>query len=657
MSRVLHVIGFLLAPLLASAAPRPNILLIVADDMGYSDIGCYGGEIHTPNLDNLAAAGLRYTRFYNTSRCWASRASILTGHYPQAIRRDLLPEVDRGEYGMFGPTSGANGIRPRWAQMLPAYLKPLGYRSYHSGKWHMDGDRLAAGFDRSYSLEDHNRFFSPQNHFEDDKPLPPVNPDSGYYSTRYIADHAIKCLKEHAEKFPDKPFFEYLAFTAPHFPLQALPEDIAIYKDRYRAGWDAIRNERLARMKKMGIVDCALSPLEPATIPRWNLTEDEMHKQIDPDETGRAVPWDSLTPDQQKFQADKMAVHAAMVHRMDIEIGRVLGQLHAMGALDNTLVMFVSDNGASSEQILRGDGNDPSAAVGSAKSYLGLGPGWATASNTPFRLHKSWTYEGGIATPLIVSWFAGNLDYGQLRHVPGHLIDLLPTVLEITGAQSPAAVAGMAAPLLPGKSLLSSFARGGALKRDSLWFHHDGHRAIIAGNWKLVCQYEQPWELYNIQTDRGETNNLAAKHPEKVMELELAWLKEAETLRRLAQQDPPAAQTTPAVDPNAKKATQAAFKLKLKPGMAAEYKKRHDEIWPELSKAIRDAGISDFTIYLDEETNTLFSVQKLAPENTASKLRETELMRKWWKHMAPLMETNPDLSPVRAPLKEVFHQD
>ncbi|MEY4387781.1 MAG: Arylsulfatase [Verrucomicrobiota bacterium] len=647
---------------------RPNLLIIVADDMGFSDLGCYGGEIQTPNLDGLAANGLRFTQFYNTSRCWASRASILTGYYPQAVRRDLLPEVDRGEYGMFGPISGANGIRPRWAQMLPAFLKPLGYRSYHSGKWHMDGDRLAAGFDHSYSLEDHNRFFNPQNHLEDDVKLPPVEPGSGYYSTTFIANHAIKCLKEHAEKFPDRPFFEYLAFTAPHFPLQALPEDIAIYQDRYLGGWDEIRKERLARMKKLGIVDCKLSPLEPETAPRWNLTDAEMHSQISSDELGHAVPWSGLTPGQRKFQAAKMAVHAAMVHRMDIEIGRVLDQIKAMGQLDNTLVMFVSDNGASAEQILRGDGNDPSAPIGSATSYLGIGPGWSSAANTPFRLHKSWTHEGGIATPLIAHWPAGIKSHGELRRDPGHLIDLVPTALEVSGAMRPTEVAGLPVPALPGKSLVPDFTRDGAVKRDSLWFYHDGHRAARAGDWKLVGKSGEPWELYNLKDDRSETRNLAAKNPTKVAELELAWLKEADLLRRLAMQDLPETKGAPAVDPNAKKSALAApaavpdytinaAKLKLKPGMGDEYKKRHDAIWPELSEAIRAAGISDFSIFLDEETGTLFSVQKVATTNTTAELRKSEIMHQWWKHMADIMEVNPDNSPVRVPLKQMFHQN
>ncbi len=662
MSYRFHLACMVLATACATAAPRPNILLIVSDDMGYSDIGCYGGEIQTPRLDRLAADGLRFTRFYNASRCWASRASILTGYYPQAIRRDMLPDEDRGEYGMFGETSGANGIRPRWARMLPAWLREAGYRNYHSGKWHMDGDRLPAGFDRSYSLEDHNRFFSPENHYLDDVKLPPVKRDSGYYSTIHIADHAIQCLKEHAEKHADRPFFEYLAFTAPHFPLHALPEDIAIYRDRYLAGWDKIRDERFARLREMGIVTGELPPPEPLVFPRWNLTQEEQIGQISPHEVAFAVAWDSLTPEQQRFQATKMAIHAAMIHRMDIEIGRVLAQIEAMGKMDDTIVIFLADNGASPEQILRGDGHDPAAEPGSAGCYLGLGAGWSTAANTPFRLHKSWTHEGGIRTPFIVHWPAGFRERGSLRHQAAHANDLVPTLLELAGVKVPEAIDGLDVPPLHGRSLVPVMHDAAAASpHDALWFYHDGHRGLIAGDWKLVVRFGMPPELYRISGDPGETMNLAAENPDKVSELERIFNRLAEDFRQLATQDPPASESLPVVDPNAVKndarATKVAFKLKLKPGMAEEYRKRHDEIWPELSKAIRDAGVSDFTIYLDEETNTLFSVQKLAPDHTAAKLRDTELMRKWWAHMAPLMETHQDLSPVRSPLKEVFHQD
>ena len=519
-------------------AKPPNILIIVADDMGFSDIGCYGGEIRTPVLDGLAKGGLRFTQFYNTSRCWASRASLLTGYYPQAIRRDILPSEDRGEYGMFGKTSGANGIRPGWARMLPEFLKPLGYRNYHSGKWHMDGDRLPAGFDRSYSLEDHNRFFSPASHFEDDVALPAVEPGSGYYSTSYIASHAIKCLKEHEEKFPDKPFFEYLAFTAPHFPLQALPEDIAVYQDRYKVGWDVIRAERFKRLKEMGIVDSGLSPLEPDAVPRWNLTDEEQRTQISPGEMGRAVAWDSLNDVQKDFQAAKMAIHAAMVHRMDIEIGRVLDQLRAMNALDNTLVFFMSDNGASAEMMVRGDGHDSNAEPGSGATYLSIGPGWSSLANTPFRRHKTWVHEGGISTPLIVHWPKGIAARGELRQTPGHLIDLVPTILDAAGVEPIDRWEGKPMPSAPGKSLRPLFAKDHSITRDSLWWLHEGNRALRVGDMKIVAVgKDSPWELYDVSTDRAESKNLAKESPEKVDELSAIWTKQLQEFTALALRD------------------------------------------------------------------------------------------------------------------------
>lgn len=667
MKRALPILCLFLAsafaPCPASPAPRPNVLLIVSDDMGYSDIGCYGGEIQTPNIDRLAANGLRFTRFYNTARCWSTRAALLTGYYPQAIRRDMLPGEDRGEYGMFGATSGANGIRPRWARLLPAYLRDAGYRNYHSGKWHIDGNRLPAGFDRSYSLEDHNRFFSPENHFEDDVKLPPMKRDSGYYSTIHIADHALRCLDEHAKEHADRPFFSFLAFTAPHFPLQALPEDIAIYRDRYLEGWDKIRTARHARLRETGIVSGALPPLDTLNFPRWNLTQQEQIELISPHEVALAVPWESLTPEQKRFQATKMAIHAAMIHRMDIEIGRVLDRIEKMGALDNTIVIFLADNGASPEQILRGDGHKPDSEPGSADSYLGLGAGWSSAANSPFRLHKCWSHEGGIITPLVVHWPAGIKDRNALRTQPGHVVDLVPTLMELAGVSLPEKFDGLDVPPLHGRSLVAAMKDAAASPtHDSLWFYHDGHRALRKGDWKLVANHGLAPELYNLAEDPTETKNLATQNPAKVKELGSEFGRLTESFRQLAAQDPPSTKDLPAVDPNAAKKTAAessrvAFKLKLKPGMAAEYKKRHDEIWPELSTAIRNAGIRDFSIYHDEETNILFGMQKLEPGNTAALLRDTEIMRKWWAHMAPLMETNPDQSPVRIPLKEMFHQD
>jgi arylsulfatase A-like enzyme len=523
----LVVFGFArLAP--AAAAPvKPNILLIVADDMGFSDAGCYGGEIQTPNLDRLAKNGLRFTQFYNTARCWPSRASLLTGYYAQAVRRDNLPGVG----------GGAQGVRPKWARLLPQYLKPLGYRSYHSGKWHLDGPRLAGGFDRSYSLEDHNRYFAPRDHFEDDRKLPPVEPGSNFYTTTFIADHAIKCLQEHAAQYGRQPFFHYLAFTSPHFPLQALPQDIAVYQDRYRVGWDVIRRERHERMEKMGLVKGALSKLDPDVWPSWNLTEEKLRERIGPGEAGRAIPWNDLTAEQKGFQAMKMSLHAAMVHRMDIEIGRVLDQLKTMGALDNTLVFFLSDNGASAEQIIRGDLHDRTAPPGSAPTFLSLGPGWSSAANTPLRLHKSWVHEGGISTPLIVHWPAGLKVHGKLRHNPGHLIDLAPTILELAGGQWPATLDDQPVPPPPGRSLVPAFTRDGSVTRDYLWWFHDGNRAIRMGDWKLVANHQGPWELYNLRSDRIESRNLAGNHSDKVRELEQAWARHAEEFRVLATAD------------------------------------------------------------------------------------------------------------------------
>ncbi|MGD0093765.1 MAG: arylsulfatase [Planctomycetota bacterium] len=513
----------------AEAAPaRPNVVIILADDMGFSDAGCYGSEIQTPNLDKLASGGLRFTQFYNTTRCWPSRASILTGYYAQQVRRDAMPGL---------PNGGTGGVRPAWAQLLPELLRPLGYRSYHSGKWHVDGKVLAGGFDHSYSLNDHDRYFNPRQHTLDDRPLPAVAPGSGYYTSTAIAQHAIEMLAEHQAQHREQPFFLYLAFNAPHFPLHALPEDIAIYRERYRDGWDALRQERFGRMQKLGIVNCALSKLDPDFVPSWNLSAQKLRELIGPGEVGRAVPWDSLNAEQKEFQPVKMAIHAAMIHRMDIEIGRVLEQLRTMGVFENTVVFFMSDNGASAEQIIRGDKHDPAAPPGSAKTFLSIGPPWSTAANTPYRLHKSWVHEGGISTPLIVHWPQGIAARGELRHDPGHLIDLAPTILELAGGKWPETCGGKAVPAPPGKSLVPAFAKDNAVSHDYFWWYHIGNKALRAGDWKLVATAQGTWELYDLSTDRCESKNLAAEHPEKAKELEDAWQKHAAEFLKLATQD------------------------------------------------------------------------------------------------------------------------
>jgi arylsulfatase len=502
--------------------PRPNVVIIVADDMGFSDAGCYGGEIRTPVLDRLAQGGLRFTQFYNTARCWPSRACILTGFYAQQVNRDPM------------------GTRPAWARLLPDFLKPLGYRSYHAGKWHVDGKVLDGGFDHSYCLDDHDRNFNPKKHTLDDRPLPPVEPGSGYYTTTAITQHAIDMLAGHQKDQAGKPFFLYLAFTVPHFPLHAPPEDIAVYKDRYAAGWDVVRRERHGRLTKMGIVNNPLPPLDTGVVPPWNLSPEKLRELVGPGEAARAVPWETLTGEQKSFQAAKMAVHAAMVHRMDIEIGRVIAQLEAMKALENTLICFVSDNGASAEQIIRGDKHDPAAPPGSAPTFLCLGPGWSSASNAPFRLHKSWVHEGGVSTPLIVHWPAGIRDGGALRRAPGHLVDLVPTVLELAGGKPFETWDGKPVPPLAGRSLVPAFAADAPLPRDFIYFEHIGNQAIRMGDWKLVAQAKRPWELYDLRTDRGEMDDLAAREPGRVAELSARWKQLAEAFRIQGGRPPPA---------------------------------------------------------------------------------------------------------------------
>ena len=375
-----------LATLLSAQNQRPNIVIVIADDMGYSDAGCYGGEIETPNLDRLASDGVRFTTFYNTGRCWPTRAALMTGYYPQQIRMDP-----------------PKGRLPEWTRTLPHYLAPLGYRSYHSGKWHVRGAPLPVkdgGFDRSYLVSDQDRFFSPRRTSLDDEALPPVDVDAGYYATTAITDHAVEFLQRHHKAHAGEPFFLYLAYTAPHFPLHALQKDIDKYRDRYLEGWDVMREDRFKRLREGGFINTTLSEREPATKPAWNLPEAELQDKIGPGEAGHAVEWTSLTGEQKRFQATKMAIHAAMIDRVDQETGRVLGQIRDMGVYDNTLIFFLSDNGASAEQIIRGDMHDKTAPAGSAMSYLCLGPGFSTAANTPFRRHKSWVHEGGISTPL-----------------------------------------------------------------------------------------------------------------------------------------------------------------------------------------------------------------------------------------------------------------
>lgn len=516
--------------LAADASPqqnpkRPNVLLIMADDLGYSDLGCYGSEIETPNLDRLAKNGLQFTSFYNTARCWPTRAALLTGYYAQQVQRDELPGIKRAN-------------RPAWARLVPAMLKSAGYRSYHSGKWHLDGMPVQTGFDHSYYLQDQGRFFSPKAHYEDDKKLPAVKRGSGYYGTTAIGEHAVKCLQQHASEHSDTPFFHYLAFTAPHFPLHALPKDIARYEGKYDAGWEKIRADRFRRIQALGLVDGELSTVETEVGPPYAFPN--AMKQLGAGEANRPIPWNELTAEQKAFQSKKMTLHAAMVDRVDQEIGRVLKQLESTNQLDNTLIFFLSDNGASAEIMVRTDGHDPSAEPGSAASYLCLGPGWSTVCNTPFRRHKTWVHEGGTSTPLIAHWPNGISGKGELRHSPGHVTDIVPTILELAGASQFEKPPAADIPKSPGRSLTPLFAGENAARRNEFWWYHDDHKAIRQGQWKLVAAKGDPWELYDLGKDRTEQYNVAERNLRRVHQMSKRWQEQTDSFIELARKFPSA---------------------------------------------------------------------------------------------------------------------
>ena len=497
----------------APTPPRPNVVVILADDLGFSDLGCYGGEIETPNLDRLAEGGLRFTQFYNTSRCWPTRAALLSGYYAQQVRRDALP----------GSPGGMRMTRPEWARLLPELLRPAGYRSYHSGKWHVDGKVLPTGFDRSLSTNNDGNLFSAKGNLIDDQPAPEPAAGSPYYITTGAADHAIECLRDHAANYAGRPFFHYIAFLAPHFPLHALPEDIAKYRDRYVSGWEEMRRTRHARQEKLGLLKTPMAPMEREVGPPYAFPKDIL--RLGPGEINRPLPWDELTPEQQRFQATKMAIHAAMVDCMDREIGRIVDQIKKMGVFEDTLILFLSDNGASAEMMIRASGHDPEAPMGSEKTFLCLGPGFSSASNTPFRRHKTWVHEGGISTPFIAHWPKGIAERGTLRRAPAHVIDVVPTVLELAGVAPTSEWAGKPVPASPGRSLVSALAADVPVPHEFLWWLHEGHRAVRVGDWKLVSSAKPngEWELYNLATDRGETTNLAAAQPERVKDMAAKW--------------------------------------------------------------------------------------------------------------------------------------
>jgi len=473
----------------AATGRRPNIILILADDLGFSDVGCYGSEIATPNLDVLAAGGMRFTQFYNAARCCPTRASLLTGQYPHAVG-----------VGHMGRDFNLPGYRGRLSEncvTIAEAVRQAGYHALMSGKWHVGmspGHRpLDRGFEHYFGiLSGACNYFRPERHrmlMLDDRQIEPDDPR--FYMTDAITDRAVGYIEQYAGR--GQPFFLYVAYTAPHAPLHAWPEDIARYRGKYRVGWDELRRRRHRRMIELGVIDprWPLSPRDPEA-PAWADVSDEDRADL------------------------KMSVFAAQVDRMDRGIGRIVARVRASGIENHTLILFLSDNGGCAEDM---DEGRPGAPIGTIDSSIGYGPPWANLSDTPFRRFKRMTHEGGIATPLIAYWPAVITRGGQITHQVGHVIDLLPTILDVTGAEYPKSFHGRDIRPADGLSLLPVLQgreRGG---HEFLAWEHEGNRAIRCGKWKLVSCYPGPWELYDLEADRTELNDLADRMPEKVREL------------------------------------------------------------------------------------------------------------------------------------------
>lgn len=495
---------------------RPNILIIMADDMGYSDIGAYGGEIKTPALDRLAKNGIRFTNFYNVARCCPTRAALLTGRHPhQAGMAGMVSSLDSE------PEAGPyQGYLNKQSATIAEVLSQSGYRTYMSGKWHV-GEKpehwpTKRGFDHYFGLisgaSSYYKIRKDQPRVRqmvlDGKPWDP--PEEGFYMTDATSEYANRWLDSHAGEHSEKPFFLYVAYTAPHWPLHAPEKVVDKYEGRYMIGWDSLRAERFARMQKMGILTKhhQLTP-RPENIPAWKEVPREERKE-----------WDR-----------RMAVYAAMVDRMDQGIGRILEKLEAQGELENTLVLFLSDNGGSHENIMGRGLHNEEASIGSRGSFTAYRRPWANASNTPFRRYKSWAHEGGIATPLIAHWPKGINQDGRLNRSSGYVLDLMATSVDVAGATYPDSLDGHRVMPVSGKSLVPVFKGVGREGHQTMYWEHFGARAVREGTWKLVKgRGEGPWELYNLKNDPTETKNLADQEPRRVEHLKAKWTAWADSV-------------------------------------------------------------------------------------------------------------------------------
>ncbi len=494
---------------------KPNIVLILADDLGYSDLSCFGGEIDTPNIDSLASNGLRFTQFYNSARCCPSRASLLTGVYPH--------QAGVGEMTEDRETPGYRGFLKDQCVTLAQVLKGGDYHTYLAGKWHVGKQGpIKKGFDEFYGLLGGFTSFWDQ---KDYSRLPEGRPqhqykDGEFYATDAITDYALDFMED--SRKDDKPYFLYLSYNAPHFPLQAPEADVAKYEGMYDRGWDRIREERFNRLKELKLIpeDAKLPPRSEY----WS-RDREIH--------GVIPSWDSLDPDRQKDLSKRMAIYAAMVDRMDQNIGRVIEDLRENNELDNTLILFCSDNGACGEWDPWGFDNWITTSnflhrkgdldkMGGPDSYHSYGSGWASACSTPLRLYKHYGHEGGISTPLIAQWPKVVTRQGEIDHRPGHFIDFMATMVDIAGVEYPEKYEGHQILPMEGKSMLPAFL-GKEEEQRTLCFEHEQHCGIRHGKWKLSKIKERDWELYNIENDRNELVNVADIYPELVEKLTSMW--------------------------------------------------------------------------------------------------------------------------------------
>lgn len=522
---------------------RPNIVVIMSDDMGFSDIGSYGGEINTPNLDALAANGVRFTQFYNNARCCPTRASLLTGLYPHEAGIGHMMN-DRGHDGYRGDLN-------RQSVTIAEALKPAGYATYAVGKWHVTPGQnaqelarthnwpLQRGFDRYYgTIHGAGSFYDPSSLVRDNRLITVANDveyqPPRYYYTDAISDHAARFI---TETKPGQPFFMYVAYTAAHWPMHALDSDIAKYKSKYDAGYGPIRQARREKAARLGLID-----------PRWPMSP-------------QAGDWDQV--DDKAWEARGMEVYAAMVDNMDQGIGRIIATLKKEGHFDNTLIFFLQDNGGCAELTGRSPSKanpqttrppqatfapmakddqqfnsvpaqtrlgfpvimGPGVLPGPDDTYIAYGRGWANVSNTPFREYKHWTHEGGISTPAIAHWPNGIPVRARNRLVqsPGHVIDLMATAVDVSGARYPRVMNGQPIRPMAGVSLRPALTGKSLRRPQPIFWEHEGNRAVRDGRWKLVAKEKQAWELYDIPADRTEMNDLAAARPDKVRELAARW--------------------------------------------------------------------------------------------------------------------------------------